>query len=25
MDAHARGAYGDAATYYGNYKKYYLE
>jgi polysaccharide biosynthesis transport protein len=25
MDAHAKGAYGDAATYYGNYKKYYLE
>ena len=25
MEAHAKGAYGDAATYYGNYKKYYLE
>jgi capsular exopolysaccharide synthesis family protein len=25
MDAHARGAYGDAATYYGSYKRYYLE
>jgi capsular exopolysaccharide synthesis family protein len=25
MDAHAKGAYGDAATYYGNYKRYYLE
>src|SRR5690606_30395292 len=25
MEAHAKGAYGDAAAYYGNYKKYYLE
>jgi polysaccharide biosynthesis transport protein len=25
MDAHAKGAYGDAATYYGSYKRYYLE
>lgn len=25
MDAHAKGAYGDAAAYYGNYKRYYLE
>ena len=25
MDAHAKGAYGDAAGYYGNYKRYYLE
>jgi capsular exopolysaccharide synthesis family protein len=25
MEAHAKGAYGDAATYYGNYKKYYLD
>jgi polysaccharide biosynthesis transport protein len=25
MAAHAKGAYGDAATYYGNYKRYYLE
>ena len=25
MEAHAKGAYGDAATYYGSYKKYYLE
>ena len=25
MEAHAKGAYGDAATYYGSYKRYYLE
>jgi capsular exopolysaccharide synthesis family protein len=25
MDAHAKGAYGDAATYYGSYKRYYLD
>ena len=25
MEAHAKGAYGDAAAYYGNYKRYYLE
>jgi polysaccharide biosynthesis transport protein len=25
MDAHAKGAYGDAAAYYGDYKRYYLE
>jgi Mrp family chromosome partitioning ATPase len=25
MGAHAKGAYGDAASYYGNYKGYYLE
>jgi polysaccharide biosynthesis transport protein len=25
MKAHAKGAYGDVATYYGNYKRYYLE
>jgi capsular exopolysaccharide synthesis family protein len=25
LGAHAKGAYGDAATYYGNYKRYYLE
>jgi capsular exopolysaccharide synthesis family protein len=25
MDAHARGAYGDVAAYYGSYKRYYLE
>jgi capsular exopolysaccharide synthesis family protein len=25
LDAHAKGAYGDAAAYYGNYKQYYLE
>jgi Mrp family chromosome partitioning ATPase len=25
LEAHAKGAYGDAAAYYGNYKQYYLE
>ncbi len=25
MEAHAKGAYGDAATYYGKYKQYYLD
>jgi succinoglycan biosynthesis transport protein ExoP len=25
MEAHAKGAYGDAAAYYGDYKRYYLE
>jgi hypothetical protein len=25
MEAHAKGAYGDAAAYYGSYKRYYLE
>lgn len=25
LEAHAKGAYGDAAAYYGTYKQYYLE
>ena len=25
LAAHAKGAYGDAATYYGSYKRYYLD
>jgi Mrp family chromosome partitioning ATPase len=25
LEAHAKGAYGDAAAYYGSYKRYYLD